>query len=110
MKKVRAEGARRLDRRPKGSDAVKHASVYTSPRRDGTRCLIVVRRDEPELCEHLRRLTEDVRVKVFLDRRRTPLPRAQTLEWDRRQTGGAEYDLASRHYIIVPPSRGFPAG
>jgi hypothetical protein len=70
----------------------------------------VVRRDEPELGENLRRLTEDVRVKVFLDRRRNALPHMPQLEWDRRRTSGAEYDLTSRQYIIVSPSRGFLGG
>lgn len=78
----------------------------SSPRQANPRCLIVVRRDEPELCEHLRQLAEDVEVKVFLDRRRDSVLVAEGIECDRRRPTGIERDLNSRQYIIVSPPRG----
>ena len=82
----------------------------SSPRQANPRCLIVVRRDEPELCEHLRQLAEDVEVKVFLDRRRDSVLAAEGIECDRRRPTSIERDVNSRQYIIVPPPRGVLGG
>jgi hypothetical protein len=70
------------------------------------RCLIVVRRDEPELCEYLRALAGKEDVEILLDRRRDrTVLGADRREIDRRQPLSMEKDLRYRQYIIVSPQR-----
>jgi hypothetical protein len=68
--------------------------------------LIVVRRDDPELCEYLRKLAGGADVQILLDRRRNhTVLRAESYEADRRQPLSMEKDLRHRQYIIVSPQR-----
>lgn len=76
------------------------------PRPGQPRCLIVVRRDEPELCEHLRTLAGEEDVEILLDRRRDrAVLGADRHEADRRQPLSMEKDLRYRQYIIASPQR-----
>jgi hypothetical protein len=68
--------------------------------------LIVVRRDDPELCEYLHTLAGGVDVQILLDRRRNhEVLGAERYEADRRQPLSTEKDLRLRQYIIVSPRR-----
>ena len=76
------------------------------PTAGNLRCLIVVRREEPELCEYLRKFTAEEDVQILVDRRRAgTVVGSERLEADRRQPLSKEKDLRSRQYIIVSPQR-----
>jgi hypothetical protein len=68
--------------------------------------LIIVRRDDPELCDYLRKLACEEDVTVLLDRRLDGAAfGAERYEADRRQPLSMEKDLRHRQYIIVSPQR-----
>jgi hypothetical protein len=66
-------------------------------------CLIIVRRDQPDLCDYLRERTEEKEVRVLLDRRRVPSCETEPFEGERRRPLSKENDLRYRQYLIVRP-------
>ena len=78
-------------------------SPAAQPSLAGGRILLIVAREEPELCAYMTRLVaEDENVQVLLDRRRhASIFETEGCEADRRRPQKMETDLRYRPFMIV---------
>jgi hypothetical protein len=71
-----------------------------------SRYLIIVSRERPELCHHLREVVGEADIEILIDRRE-PGTTAMASAWseDRRRQPGPDNDIIGRHYLIVSRKR-----
>lgn len=78
--------------------------MCTIPKR--SRYLIIVSRDRPELCQHLRDIVGEEGIEIVIDRRRPATDSTLTVFGDdRRRPPGPENDISGRQYLIVSRKR-----
>jgi hypothetical protein len=70
-----------------------------------SRYLIIVSRERPELCHHLRQVAGEEGIEIVIDRRRPETYSTSSVFDDRRRPPGPENDITGRQYLIVSRKR-----
>jgi hypothetical protein len=73
--------------------------------RKPSRYLIIVSRERPELCQHLRQVVGDQGIDIVIDRRAGNTSTLDSSGPDRRRPPGPENDITGRQYLIVSRKR-----
>jgi hypothetical protein len=67
-----------------------------------SRYLIIVRRDRPDLRDHLRQVVGEEDIEILLDRRGGQATFVGDASWDdRRRPVGFDNDVLARQYLII---------